>query len=501
MTPELARLNRARAVLGGYGETGGERFPSMFDDGIISFAHGEGVRRPHPSVVAAGVRALLDTKSSSLENYLFLQRVEALDGLATETFMRIGVPSTVARNVVVDAGTTKLFLGFLQLIGRPGAIYLTTPGFYHPLAAWCALHRSRLICIPTSPESSYKLTADDFSAWWQQNVETGRSPRPTALFLFNPSICGAVYMREELQDLSKVLIDHDLIALEDAIFAQTEFDGRSGPRLSAMPGMVDRVFTVTGGSKAHGMANIRIAWGCGPRSLTDRLDSYITSTAATIPQASKLMAAAALAAPKGYLEENRDECSQRVRLIKRLVDDLNDTLQEEFLLPSSALVSVEFEPRAAHSLLLSFDEVRGMRTPHGAVLNDSIDLVRYFLDSARVAFSPGLSMGWEGYRVRCTYGCVSTDATYPASQMAEFRLVFAQVAEYWRTSGFGGRDSIRMVDELTATFEGADQPLVFDFAAGRATIEQAFDERLLPALRRLCAANCQPRRALVEAAR
>src|SRR4051812_39419541 len=73
------KLRRARNVLGGRNENGCPAHPSMFDTDVVSFAHGEGIRRPHPTVVAAGVRALLDYRTSSLENYLFLQRLGPLD--------------------------------------------------------------------------------------------------------------------------------------------------------------------------------------------------------------------------------------------------------------------------------------------------------------------------------------------------------------------------------------------------------------------------------------
>src|SRR4051794_12921822 len=85
----VSKLLRARAVLGGTDENGHRSHPSMFDRDVISFAHGEGVRRPHPKVVVAGVQALIDTDKSSLENYLFLQRLPKLDELVIERFIHI----------------------------------------------------------------------------------------------------------------------------------------------------------------------------------------------------------------------------------------------------------------------------------------------------------------------------------------------------------------------------------------------------------------------------
>lgn len=501
--PELTALRRARRVLGGLDETGLAVHPTMFDADVISFAHGEGVRRPPASVVAAGVRALLDTERASLENYLFLQRSAAFDAAAARAFERIGVPSAVAGNLVLDAGSTRLLLGVLHLLARPGGIVLTAPGYYHPLSAWCALHGLRLVCLPAARARSYKVTAADLSDWWQRHVVAGATPPPRLLMLFNPSICGAVYDAGELADIAGFLRRTDMVAVEDAIFAETEFAGTPGPRLAAMPGMHDRVLTVTGGSKLHGLANIRIAWACGPKPLIDRLDAHVVTTSATLPQVARLMALAALEAIEtdpGYAAANRAECAWRSARIATLAERVSADLAAAYELPNGPAVTVDFPPAAGHAMLLSFEGLRGLVTPRGAVLEDSVDLVRFFLEEARVAFSPGLSIGWAGCRVRCTYACVGTPATFPASEASEAAAVLRALADWWGDRPGLGDAAAPLAQTLNGLADRLPPPPQSDFASGRQAIEEAFLNRVLPALHRLCAANGLPRRRHREAA-
>src|SRR6185436_12847429 len=132
-------LNRARLVLSGLDEDGVRAHPGMFDPDVISFAHGEGVRRPHPLVINAGVRALLDTEESSLDNYLFLRPFPQFEDRIARDFMAQGIDEHIARNIVIDSGTTRLFCAWLNAVSKKGDIFLAAPTFYHSLAKWCQL--------------------------------------------------------------------------------------------------------------------------------------------------------------------------------------------------------------------------------------------------------------------------------------------------------------------------------------------------------------------------
>lgn len=491
LSKEYNNLSRARAVLAGLDESGRSSHPSMFDEDVISFAHGEGVRRPHPRVVGAGVRALIDTEQSSLENYLFLQRLKRLDEAISERFRRIGVPRSLASNVIIDSGTTKLFVAFMQQFTRPGDVFLTAPGFYHPLAEWCASWGVRLACVPTKQENSYKLRSEDVAAWWGRHVGNGGSTPPVGLFLFNPTMIGAVYNLEELEQLAEIVIKYDLVVLEDAIFAETEFDNnRPSYRIAAVDGMADRVFTVSGGSKTHGLANIRIAWGCGPNNLIERLEAFVTSTSATIPHLAKLMAVAALEAPESYLARHRLECRNRAQQITALVKRINAEVRIRFNLPTDwDAIKIECQPMAGHSILLSFKALYGFLTPAGYSIEDSIDLTRFFLQTSKVAFSPGLSIGWDGCELRCNYACVGTQFTFPASKRAEARTVAAEVSEYYSSNISFGIDLSALIQADSGTTDVQDVHDEHGFSAGRSVIEEAFLERVGPAIHQLIELN------------
>lgn len=491
-TDMFERLARCRRVLGGMDETGKKAHSSMFDPDVISFAHGEGVRRPHHTVVAAGVKALLDTEESSLDNYLFLQRIPELDQLIVERFIEEGIDPVTASQICLDSGTTRLFMAYLHAVAEKGDIFLVAPTFYHSLAGWCQIAGVKLVCVPTQRKNEYKLTVQDLHHWYAENVENCGGKRPKGIFLFNPTQTGAIYSQSEFKALAQFITQNDLIVLEDAIFMETEFEENAiRTHLAAVEGMADKVVTLNGASKAHNLANIRVGWGCGPKAVIDKMNSYSTATSATMPQVSKLMALAALKAPRAYLRANAAECEKRARLIIDLVAHANRLIARE--VPwyfGDSFIRIEHEPKAGHSILLSFNKLKGMRLNEGSVIEDSVDLARYFLDEAKVAFSPGASSGFDNCVLRLSFGCVGLKHTYAETKAVEASGALSVASQFLKDKIESNQYLLSELGDLkneadtfsTETFNEG-------FIAGRQLLAQGIINRLVPAMIKLLIAN------------
>ncbi|MBK1689406.1 aminotransferase class I/II-fold pyridoxal phosphate-dependent enzyme [Rubrivivax gelatinosus] len=491
LSSAMRTLRRARAALGGCDASGRRIGPGMFDADVVSFAHGEGVRRPHPAVIAAGVRALMDTVHSSLDNYLFLQRLEPLDTAITRQFLRLGVPEDIARHVVLDAGVSRIFSALLQMGTSPADLLVTHSGFYHPLVQWCHDARLEFECIPCDREHGFKLTAEALSAWAERQLRAG-GRLPAVLAIFNPSMAGAVYAQHELDDIASVVAHWDTWVVEDCIFADTEYEELPSAKLAACAEIQDRVVTLCGASKAYALANLRAGWACACGEVARRLQAHIVGHAATLPQIMKFMAMAALSAPRRYLQANTDEVRLRVELVRQLLQSVNDDLPSRG--DGSAWIEVALQPRAGHSILLDFSPVLQHLQARGGALSDSIDLVRWTLDTMKLAFSPGASNGWSGGLLRCVHACVGAELTYSASAAAE-RLAAWHAIEQLAQARPPAAAAGHAHDELEALIEGAGIDSRAGFEAGRTRIRDAFLDRLRPGLRQALQGGSVRRRA------
>jgi aspartate aminotransferase len=451
----VERLHRARLALMGLSEDGARAGPGMFDADVVSFAHGEGVRRPFPGAIRKAVEALCDAEGAPIENYMFLRRFPDLEAEIARSFCRVGVPPELAGNIVLDAGSTRLMVAALGLMSRGGAEVVTSPGFYHPLAGWCGYLDRPLHVLPTSRTCAYKLRAQDLRDWLART----RPATPPLLVLFNPTMTGAVYSQDELDDLGEVLVEADMLAVEDALFAGSEHDpDRTGGRLAASPAG-GRCLTVAGASKLHCLANLRIGWGCGPQWLIGTLQDYVTSSAASIPHVAKAAALGALRAPALFSRRNVEECRRRIALVGDLVRGLDARLRTATRL-NAPMVTVGHEVEAGHSVLLEFPCLAGHDLSDGGAPRDGADLTRLFLNEAKVAFAPALSHGFDGPRVRANVASIGTQFTYDASRVWE-----AREDDSW------GEEQERAFDE--------------GFDRARDLIAATFAERIEPALLRL----------------
>ncbi len=476
----LDRLSAARDVLGGVDGNGRRVHTGMSDAGVISMAHGNGTRRPHATVVAAGITALLETERGSLDDYLFHQPHEEFAAAVTADFRGQGVPAEIAGNICVDSGTTRLYAAFLHACSEPGDVFLVPRSYYHQLPSWCDLFGVQLSLVPTSLGHSYKLTPEDLDEWIRRNPRR----RTRGLFLFNPTQTGALYTAEELQAIALAVADHDLVVLEDSVFAGTEFPGELPVHhlIAAAPGLADRVVTVKGASKAFNLANARIGWACGPADLIRRMDHYTTTTLATIPYTAKAMALAALRAPRSYLLANSRESAARTTLITELVLECNAALAAH---ADEPVLHIPHQPQAGHALLVSTPGLVGRSLPGGGVIRDSIDVTRLLLSTARVAVSPGYSLGFDGTELRLGFGSVGLKRTYPALARAELVAALECLETRCGVIDSAAGAALVQVTERLRTTPAEVGPEIF--RPGRDLITEAFRERILPALTALLA--------------
>lgn len=478
-TDALERLRQCRLALAGLDEDGQKIHSAMFDDDVLSLAHGDGTRRPPPAALKAGIEALFDPSVCALDDYLFLQRFVPLEHHLTDMYATAGIPPSLANNICIECGTTRLFGAFLKCASRPGDLFLAAPTYYHSLPDWCERFGVSLACVPTSPENGYKLSARALDAWYDSEVLTGRSPAPAGLFLFNPTQTGALYTPGELADIAGFVSRRDLVVLDDHVFAGTEFpEAPPAAYLAVEDGMADAVVTVGGVSKSHNLANIRIGWACGPANLIDEMRRYSVSTIISVPRLTSVMALAALRDDADYLRENAAECQARVELISGCIAVWNKKWMPADL-PSGGFRLVH-TPDAGHSLLLSCRPLQG-RTWSGGVIRNSVDVARFFLKEARVAVSPGYSSGLDGCEVRICFGSVALAETYPHSVAAETRVLLQTVEEKLRSLYMTRSDILR---GLIAPLDLSPDPEEM-FKDGRILIRTAMIDRMLPAMERL----------------
>jgi aspartate aminotransferase len=189
----------------------------------------------------------------------------------------------------------------------------------------------------------------------------------------NPS--GAAYSAEEYAALAKVCVEKDLFVLADDIYGTILFDGRSFASIAQMPGMAERCLVVNGVSKTFAMTGWRIGFACGPQDLIgamSRLQDHSTSCPSVVSQAAAVEA----------LQRGRGLTDEWVGCLQQRRDLMLAGLRE---IPGVRCNA----PEGAFYMMADVSHYISKTK----VFNDSMALVEYLLEKARVVVVPGEAFG------------------------------------------------------------------------------------------------------------
>lgn len=227
------------------------------------------------------------------------------------------------------------------------------------------------IIVPAGIEQNFKITPEQ--------LEAAITPKTRALILCSPSNpTGAVYTKEELAGLAKVLAKHErIIIIADEIYEHINYIGKH-ESIAQFPAVRNRVAIVNGVSKAYAMTGWRIGFMAAPAWLTtacNKLQGQYTSGPCSISQKA---AEAAYTGTQAPVEEMREAFQRRKDLIVKLAREIPNFEVNE--------------PQGAFYIFPKCDAYYG-KTLGNRKIENSGDLAMYLLEEAHVACVGGSAFG------------------------------------------------------------------------------------------------------------
>ncbi len=341
-------------------------------DDVISLGIGEPDFVSPPGVIKAAKKSM----DLGLTGYTSNAGIPELrDAIAGELNRLYDVSYSPESEILVTVGVSEAVqLAMLALLEPGDEILIPEPCFvsYGPTSIFAG---ADVVYVPTSVKNDFQVTAGD--------IESRITPRSKVLFLSYPSNpTGAVLRRETLEEISEVVVKHDLIVLSDEIYDRLiygEAYEAGHTCLPSIPALRDRTVLLGGFSKAYAMTGWRVGYACAPSTIYDamyKLHQYIIMSA---PTASQYGAVAGIEECQDDVERMRQAYDSRRRII---VDGFRDAG-----LPT-------FEPEGA---FYCFPDISSTRL-------SSEDFAQGLLDAEHVAVVPGDAFGpsGSGY-IRCSY--------------------------------------------------------------------------------------------------
>ena len=251
------------------------------------------------------------------------------------------------------------------------------------------------VVIELKAEDEFRLTAEALQA--------AITPRTKILVLpFPNNPTGAIMRRGDLEEIAKVVIEHDLYVISDEIYAELTYGEEPHVSVASLPGMWERTVLINGFSKAYAMTGWRLGYACGPKVILEQMLKIHQFAIMCAPTTSQYAAVEALKNGDADIERMREEYDARRRYLLHRFREMGISC---------------FEPYGAFYMFPCIKKF-GMT---------SEEFAEKLLECEKVAVVPGTAFGagGEGF-VRVSYASSLSDLKKAAEHIERFIANLAQ---------------------------------------------------------------------------
>lgn len=290
--------------------------------------------------------------------------------------------------LVTVGGSEGIDMAIRAIISRGDEVLVVEPSFvcYKPIIEVCG---GVAIPVPTKSENDFKLTCDDIEQYVTERTKAIVFPYPN-----NPT--GAIMTAQELKEISKVIIKHNLFVISDEIYSELTYTSQGHTSIAAIDNMQERTIVINGFSKTYSMTGWRLGYALGPAKI--------------IEQMTKLHQFAIMSAPTNSQYAAIDALKNGDSDISKMVMDYD--MRRRFTVDAFRKIGLDcFEPKGAFYVFPCIKST-GL---------SSDEFCERLIKEKHVAIVPGNAFGdcGEGY-IRASY-CYSIDNIKEAiSRIGEF---------------------------------------------------------------------------------
>lgn len=331
---------------------------------IISFSAGEPDFDTPQVIKDAAIRAINEgfTKYTAVDGIPELKAAIALklkrdNGLVYK-------PNQIIAN---NGAKHSLYNLFASTIQSGNEVIIPAPYWvtYPELVQYCG---GTVVEIMTDDASGFKITPEQ--------LKNALTPHTKMLILTTPSNpTGAVYSRDELTALGKVLEGTKVLVASDEMYEKLIYDGEFVSAASVSDDMFERTITINGLSKSVAMTGWRFGYMAAANTeiiqATKKLQSQSTSNINSVTQK------AAIVGLNGDADRDIETMRQAFKARRdeavKLINDIDG-------------LSV-LSPAGAFYLFVNIKEIT----------NDSMTFCKELLEEQGVAVIPGIGFGSDGY--------------------------------------------------------------------------------------------------------
>jgi aspartate aminotransferase len=222
--------------------------------------------------------------------------------IAQEVSRTRGVPCSSDEVVVVPGGKPIIFFSILALVDEGDEVIYPNPGFpiYESMINYIG---GRAVPIRLREERDFGLDVNELSSLINDRTKLIIINSPQ-----NPT--GGVLSRQDIQAITEVIGDRNILVLSDEIYSRLIFDGKHHSIMS-VPGFKERTILLDGFSKTYAMTGWRMGYGVMRPDLAAHVTRLMTNSNSCTASFTQVAGIEALRGDQSSVERMRAEFQQR----------------------------------------------------------------------------------------------------------------------------------------------------------------------------------------------
>lgn len=237
---------------------------------------------PAPELIKEAAKAAID---ADLNQYSITWGAKPLRDAITKRYRSVyDLELDPEKEITVVCGATEGMIASLLAIINPGDEVISFEPYYENYAPDIQLCGGVLKTI--------KLNAPDWT-FDPNELKRAFSSRTKAIIINTPNNpSGKVFSLEELEQISQLCQEFDVLAITDEIYEYITYGGTRHIPIITLPGMRERSILINSMSKTFSVTGWRVGWVIAPPELTDSIrkvhDFLTVGAAAPLQHASAL---------------------------------------------------------------------------------------------------------------------------------------------------------------------------------------------------------------------
>lgn len=278
--------------------------------------------------------------------------------------------------ILVSCGAKhSIFNAILALCNEGDEVIIPSP-YWVSYPEMVKVVGAKSIFIKTTEDSDFKISP--------QQLQRAITSKTKLLILNSPANpTGMVYTKEELLNLSKVLIDKSILCISDEIYEKIIYDSAKHISIASLGSQIKKqTIVINGFSKSYSMTGWRMGYAAGPKEMIQvmsNLQDHSTSNPTSIAQFACVEA----------LQGQQEDLKQMVEEFKKRRDYMINRIN------SIKNLSV-VKPQGAFYCFVNISGILGRK------IKNSLELTDLLLTEAKVAVVPGCVFGDDNF-IRLSY--------------------------------------------------------------------------------------------------